>query len=1427
MSSKLVCLALISFLLISPTLSFLELNEIDEIHTIPSNVFRDDNITRSVNISSPLAQTARPSEVVTYRFRITNNGTEDDSYNWSVESEHGWVTSDLQGTSPPLTANGSYNVNVTIGVPDDLENNTVDHLVLQVVSTTNESVAAEGHTQTYAEVRNVEVRAPSSKEGKVFESLTYRFEVINSGWLEDSYSWSAHSGHGWITSQSSGSIYDLGTNESYLVSITVTIPGMVDAHTVDELTLTVTSITNTSVSDSDMTYTFISESHSIRIDPPASVGKPPNSEFTLTYNVTNTGNVKGTSYKLSSYVDNDLWETYVVSENPTPPLDPGENISVEVFVSIPDVTTDYDLDGKDIYYGAAKDIVLRVEAPNGYINSSVSTVTVTPYYSTDIRAQEPYQSIDHRTTTTRVEFVIEVMNLCNIRDEDTAAQLVTLSEEEFSFISPVDDIDEEKRWTLSISNPEVSLKGGEMKEVLVVVTAPREPLNGTCYITLQGSPEPLIDLPGTVNNDTCEIGVTVNQSGSVQVESRDDEMYGKPLEWVYFNHTLINTGNGIDRFSLVSSTENDWDSEIFGNTVTRDLMPGEETNVTIRVKVPERVAVGFREKVRLTAYSMFEKDFYSRDVSDFAESTLIVSRGYAVMLKPNFNETSVYPGESAVYELIIINTGNTQDIITLSLDHDFPQSWEAELLEDSFFLNRWNSTTTHLTVTPDHGAIHEVPFNVTITARSSGNPDKTDDAIALTHVIHVPDLEIELNRTILAIKPGEILNSTLSVTNTGNGNDTFYVQGNISNQHWDVLVEGDPVSLTPGETGSINVSIEAPQMPGEGDLHRLEILNLSKGMVLELKLNATSQADTAVKETISKDVTVEQVRIHEINALGDEKDIFPGRYVEHEIQVKNLGNSRDNVTLTLENNTSPYADHSYLDREVVELNIGELTVVDLTVNVPVSERPYWHEVIEISVSNMDLTAEASTFSRVVMLDLDEKISQIKIGRSLSLNVTMINLPNRTLHEDGVGPGDTLMNTFDLAGSFATETDEDDWDISFETDEIDFTRAYENETVMIVFDSPMIEYRRPQMYRIEAVSTHTELMDEVMASIELFWFDIIAEEMSIEAVDGGRALDVVIRIRISGMELISEVPFEIWIHGQRVHEEDLEYVDRIIGIDEETRVYRTRYEIGEWEWSKISRTVEVSLIVDPESEFYEINAADTAEGNNELSEEKMTSKFMDIPWWVPVLILILSVFCFIFSWVGSKDWNYFLLPMGVSLGGISASLILMPWHSIYDSSVLINDLSLGVIVSALIVFAAALFVLAFYSKGFINLATKYLIQKNGWENYFKEDLSEDETYHPHLFYLITGLTGLSMSLTFLLLTSLNYLVKGEISSVFKNDLYNVPVLLFIALYFVLGVIFSTFIVWIYEDLTQRIVKNEKVIEDLSERAQRESGGETDV
>ncbi len=1270
------------------------------------------------------------------------------------------------------------------------------------------------------------VKAPSQKEGNVHEQLTYDFEIMNNGTENDVYDWEAESGHGWLVSDQEGTTSELAQNETEIVSLTIEIPSDADPYTADRLVLNATSQTDPAVSDSGITYTYTGAVHSSSIEPDRNrVDVSLGSSFSIGYTLTNTGNVMD-DFKLSARVDNPYWETSV--QDQTGPMEPGESMDINVHVSVPEVTMEYKLEEKDIYYGATKSIVLRAEAENGVINttSPIPSATVSPYYSATLRPVNPNKHIDFSETTTDIKVDLEVMNLCNIRDEEESKADINVTSEGKDFKTAV-DTDEEveaQRWSVSISAPNVTLEGGETDVIRSRITAPRQPINGTFLASFATEPYPHSDVPGRIETGEGNAKIIVNQSGDVNVSAAEEGVDGRPFEEVLLNFSVQNTGNGIDDYLLSSSTENGWKTRLIDiNQTINNLHPEDVVDVKVGVKIPDRTAVGHEEDVELVATSLFEKDYNGETVFDSAQTTIRIGEGYSVILKPDMNKTTALPEETVSYQINVTNAGNTRDTITLSLEHESTEAWGAELETSSLSIERWNTTSTELHITPYSNAVHEEPFNVSVIGTSTGNSSKSDNASTVTQVVQVPDVSVDVNRTDISIKPGETLDLNVSVKNEGNAFDTFNLSSEANNTNWDIRIEKDLHELEPMAYGHTNISITAPEIPPTNTSYEnLERLGILGGEHMKLILTASSRSNTSVSDSVEREIEVEEVRRHNFNSF-ERKDVLPGHSTTHRIKVDNQGNSEDTVYLTLEDDDNPYLEYVELEEREVNLDIGGNEEVNMTIEVPVHLQPYWHQEIKVSVGNEDFSATTETRTRVVVLDCEEAFQQIRVGKSASYDLTMVNVPTEEEIEGGIGMGDDLSDTFNLTGSF-DRIAEEGWEISFSTERISFNEAYEEGQITVVLDSPGVETERVQVYEITAESRERELIDSVITETQMSWFDLRPIDISIEPGPDGRELDVIFKIERSGIDELFPIPFELSVNGEEIDQDEIEFVgSELIDDTEEVFTYETTYVLEEWAWEENIKEYEVSVNVDPDDEIYMINAAGNADENNMMTEEITVSRFHGIPYWLPFLLLVASLISFAGCWIGLKKNNGLSVGAGASLGGIFGSLVLLPWHWFISDIQTIDYIIMAVIGAGMLVFGLFLFAIRFKLKNMLSSVTEHIIQKNGWEKYVEKDTQGLRKSSSYPYYSALALTGALSYFVFLIFTSIDFLLIGEYLSIFTSRFLSIPYMIAIpnAIFFVvypcIGIAVAFTASRLHEKLWKRILKNEKSIQQLRKRA----------
>gem|GEM_PF-6852331 len=1353
-------------------------------------------------------------------------------------------------------------------------------------STTSESIVSSSFTASIdrgtidSEEYDVVVNAPSQREGNYGETLVYIFEVLNNGTETDSYVWEAESGHDWLVSDTEGTIEDLPANETAEVMLTIQIPEDADPYTADRLVFEASSQNDPAVSDSGVTYTYTDARYGSSIEPTIDrIERTPGTNVTITYNLKNVGNVMD-SYELIPYVDNPYWE--VSSRESTEMLEPEESTQVDVEVSIPEVGMDYKLEEKDIYYGARKNIVLNAQAGNGIINttSPVPSVDIGQHFSANLRPLTPSKHIEYSETTTDIEFDLEVRNLCNVRDEEESKMDIEVSEKNKTFetLVDVDEQTEAKRWSTSVSAPNVTLAGGETDEIRTRITAPRAPLNGTFLAQFVARPHPHNEVSEQfIHNGTGEVAVIVNQTGDVIVSPVEEEVNGRPEEKVRLDFTVKNTGNGIDAYQLLSTTVSRWESEVVAvegedTEVVGYLHPSETANVTVEVTIPRVTELGHVEEIKLTSISLFEKDHHDETVSDTASAFITVGEGYSVILEPDMNSTAVYPEETAIFTINVTNAGNIRDTITLSLEHMDDNRWKTELEKTSVTLDRWNTTSIHLNVTPTSDAIHEEPFNVSVIGRSQGNRSKYDTANATAQVVQVPDVDIDIVDQDIYIKPGETLDINLSISNEGNTNDTFQLGARTENEYWEVVIQEEFVELEPLKSDYMNVSITAPDVPEDPSRERLEELGILGNSQFEVIFNATSQIDETVNDSIVGELTVEQVRRHRMISLGTQ-DVIPGKSAEHEIEVFNLGNAEDTVNLNIiSEDDEDYIDHAQFDKDSVHLDIGGKSIVNLSVQVPIESEPYLGQRIEMTVGNEDFTEEITTITRVVMIDSDEPYRNIKIGESAEYDITLVNVP---LQGEDLSPGTTLHDTVNLSAPIE-ELEREGWNVAFiyqgteldiSKDDLEFEEAYESKDLLVRLDAPRIEREDVLIFEISADSRLRDLPDGTNAlelETRMSWFDLRPVDINIDPRNNGRELLITFSIERSGSEelfpdienqyLHPPIPFELFVDGELIDVEKIAFLgSEDTGLNEEIFRYEVTYDVDDWRWGETVREYDVDVIVDPEDEIYMINAAGDADENNEMREKRIVSRYHGLPYWLPLILFIIGLFVFAFSWTSLEGNNKLCVPMGISLGILFGSMVMFPWHWTIDSFETINYLNMGIMIAGMIIFAAFLFLIRFEIKDYLSSVTYHIIKENprdqiaskkayeedaendektvkkaGWvteEDTTDEELEDEEPPSSYIYQLALSLTGAVTYLAFLLITNLDLIFIGDNVGLLTSGFLNIPYLVlipnivFVGVYACIGFLVAVSVTKLYEKLWKRISSNEEMITELKVKAEK--------
>jgi PKD repeat protein len=147
----------------------------------------------------------------------------------------------------------------------------------------------------------------------------------------------------------------------------------------------------------------------------------------------------------------------------------------------------------------------------------------------------------------------------------------------------------------------------------------------------------------------------------------------------------------------------------------------------------------------------------------------VTQTGGVALSVDNDGTLEVAPDQSSSYLLVVTNTGDGTDTISLSLDGD-PEvvAWYTLEVRQVANLEAAGVRIVRLTVQVPRGALVDQASEVTVRASSGADPGKTAQVFVLTAVKEVVRLELTFSSFPSSIKPGETVEVTVHIVNSGN-----------------------------------------------------------------------------------------------------------------------------------------------------------------------------------------------------------------------------------------------------------------------------------------------------------------------------------------------------------------------------------------------------------------------------------------------------------------------------------------------------------------------------------------------------------------------------------------------------------------------------------------------------------------------------------
>jgi len=417
-------------------------------------------------------------------------------------------------------------------------------------------------------------------------------------------------------------------------------------------------------------------------------------------------------------------------------------------------------------------------------------------------------------------------------------------------------------------------------------------------------------------------------------EPQTKEAY--PQDFVTFNCTVTNQGDIIDDYVVDSTSIQGWDIIIYPHEFPRipPLSSPEDDSKKIK-KMTVRIVVGEMSNATVGNYSLEVtlRSSLSINTSKINFTVRILPLHRVDIISPQ--EKSRLPGEEALYEFQIWNTGNVNDTYEIWLESSDPD-WSVILVDDSMetlnlHIGKGVVAPVIVFVPPDAdaGYVHVTTFAARLKEDPTAHVERGTVGTIIGNITRIEVAQNEQERTKDGM-PGDEITFTFEIINGGNKLDaiigspgTFVLSRSpITPANWDTYIDSSSINEG-GLPKDLVVDI----------FFRVRIPPLTAAGTYEFIVDIYSDIPLTHQDEASFTVNVMTFYNAEMIFNHTSKDADIGDNVSFTAMLNNTGNIRDTYSYKVEGDYSHWV---WIEEPSFIVDFGDSYQTFFNVRVPMN-----------------------------------------------------------------------------------------------------------------------------------------------------------------------------------------------------------------------------------------------------------------------------------------------------------------------------------------------------------------------------------------------------------------------------------------------------------------------------------------------------------